>query len=380
LSWIVGLEGTGSGVPPYWLNADRRAGSSFHDIVPAEGFRPAIQELMNSTWEQKWTRDRKDSRGEKIAPGDPHGDMPIGVNVLKVWRVEDSGMWEAYTETRRRIRDSRGGCASAMMGSVRSEAALPRHVRRRCDPGLNEVYLFHGSHPRAVTSIAEDGFDLDLSGSSTSAAYGRGAYFSECSSKADEYSKDQEDGYYKGYYAMLLCRVILGKVQVLAEFDTEACSRLGEGQAFDSTLGDREAVANTYREFVVPSAAQIYPEYAIIYERMYRRPRVRGLRNFPSVAADEDDDDDDDDDEEDASLQASSTKATSSAEPRPAPLPWPRSCCHGHHRAGIGRGPADVAAAAVATVEEDVQQVLRPRQLPLQHLRALAASQRRFSP
>mmetsp|Transcript_94597 Transcript_94597/g.305983 ORF Transcript_94597/g.305983 Transcript_94597/m.305983 type:complete len:207 (+) Transcript_94597:1558-2178(+) len=64
----------------------------------------------------------------------------------------------------------------------------------------------------------------------------------------------------------------------------------------------------------------------------------------------------------------------------PAPLPWPRSCCHGHHRAGIGRGPADVAAAAVATVEEDVQQVLRPRQLPLQHLRALAASQRRFSP
>jgi len=240
-------------------------------------------------------------------------------------------------------------------------------VRRRCEPGLNEVYLFHGSHPRAVTSIAEGGFDLDLSGSSTSAAYGRGAYFSECSSKADEYSKDQEDGYYKGYYAMLLCRVILGKVQVLAEFDTEACSRLGEGQAFDSTLGDREAVANTYREFVVPSAAQIYPEYAVIYERVYRRPRVRGLRNFPSVAADEDDDDDD---EEDSLTQASSTAATSSAaaEPRPAaaaavllPRPSPRVDWAGSSRCGGGSSGDGGGGSAAGLEASTVAAAAPPR-------------------
>ena len=38
---------------------------------------------------------------------------------------------------------------------------------------------------------------------------------------------------------------------------------------FQAVLGDREAVVDTYREFVVFDDAQIYPEYVIIYTRSF---------------------------------------------------------------------------------------------------------------
>ena len=36
------------------------------------------------------------------------------------------------------------------------------------------------------------------------------------------------------------------------------------GKGFDSTLGDREASVDTYREFVIYDENQVYPEYAIM--------------------------------------------------------------------------------------------------------------------
>jgi hypothetical protein len=37
---------------------------------------------------------------------------------------------------------------------------------------------------------------------------------------------------------------------------------------YDSVLlGDREAAANTYREFIVYQQAQVYPEFIILYTR-----------------------------------------------------------------------------------------------------------------
>lgn len=80
---------------------------------------------------------------------------------------------------------------------------------------------------------------------------------------------------------MLLCRACLGEVQVIEDADPQAHTRTGPGEAYDTTLGDRESAAGTYREFVVSSKHLIYPEYAIIYERVYADHRVRGLRLAP---------------------------------------------------------------------------------------------------
>ena len=38
---------------------------------------------------------------------------------------------------------------------------------------------------------------------------------------------------------------------------------------YDGVLGDREKAVGTYREFVVFDERQIYPEYVVLYERVY---------------------------------------------------------------------------------------------------------------
>lgn len=80
--------------------------------------------------------------------------------------------------------------------------------------------------------------------------FGEGAYFAECSSKADEYAQ-QGEGIYVGTYALLLCRVVCGQMLRLTRPNEETRKELLARGAIDSVLGDREASVGTYREFVV---------------------------------------------------------------------------------------------------------------------------------
>lgn len=265
-------------LPTYWHNNARVAFGAFDEMYPAQKMKDVVQKMFDDTWRDVYTRDRKGADGQRIPKGDPNGDMPLGLTVCKVLRVEDSQMWAKYINYQNEVRYWRGAeCSSLDYADVKTTAALSWKEKRRLAGDVNEVYLWHGSNPRAVISIAEDGFDLDLSGSATGQMFGNGAYFSECASKADEYSHDEADGYYKGYYAMLLCRVTLGEVQTLTSADPHAHTRVGSGLPFDSTIGDRESAVNTYREFVSVRKDGIYPEYAIIYERRYAKARVRSL-------------------------------------------------------------------------------------------------------
>ena len=50
---------------------------------------------------------------------------------------------------------------------------------------INENYLFHGTKHDVVDSILHDGFDFRLGGEYL--LFGKGAYFAECSTKADQY-------------------------------------------------------------------------------------------------------------------------------------------------------------------------------------------------
>jgi hypothetical protein len=97
--------------------------------------------------------------------------------------------------------------------------------------------------------------------------YGCGAYCAESSTKADEYAKDEPDGYYKGVYALLLCRAVMGKMYYTTQRDTSAGDKVASGN-YDSTLGDRTKHTGTFREFVLYNADQVYPEYIVLYSRM----------------------------------------------------------------------------------------------------------------
>merc|ERR1719482_53394 len=78
------------------------------------------------------------------------------------------------------------------------------------DKSKNEYYLFHGTNPTAADLITAGDFRVDLSGSNAGTLYGRGIYFAESCSKADEYTEEAESGPRAGQRTLLVCRVLAG--------------------------------------------------------------------------------------------------------------------------------------------------------------------------
>jgi len=105
---------------------------------------------------------------------------------------------------------------------------------------------------------------LDYAGRHAGTFFGKGLYFAESSTKADEYAKLDEDG----CCCMLLCRTALGKMLVCDDLKPpkeilETCRANG----YDSLLGDRLAAVGTYREFILFEANQVYPAFILRYKR-----------------------------------------------------------------------------------------------------------------
>eukprot|EP00929_Paragymnodinium_shiwhaense_P057699 TRINITY_DN28888_c0_g1_i2.p1 TRINITY_DN28888_c0_g1~~TRINITY_DN28888_c0_g1_i2.p1 ORF type:complete len:119 (+),score=20.95 TRINITY_DN28888_c0_g1_i2:307-663(+) len=85
--------------------------------------------------------------------------------------------------------------------------------------------------------------------------------------KADEYAKANT----AGNYAVLLCRVLGGKVLYTDEVSPnpeDLVHQCVEGP-YDSVLGDRERIRGTFREFVLFDSEDVYPEYIVEYQRDY---------------------------------------------------------------------------------------------------------------
>ena len=200
----------------------------------------------------------------------PYIDVTVALRCLKVVRVEDSEMWADYRAAQNAVA-ARGQLERI---DVHTLEALPQREHRRLKEELNEVYLFYGTSPQNVMYIAHHGFPVTMSGDMFGFDFGEGAYLHEDASEADKRSSDDKNGYYQGYYAMLLCRVTLGAVQILQKPDADAHLRVGPEKDFDSTVGSygdgHSGVGMLRREFVVTERSQIYPEYAIIYERANR--------------------------------------------------------------------------------------------------------------
>jgi len=255
--------------PNYWTNKDVSVSFDERCDVP-EGVRSVIERLLNETWRAKATRDRQGAA------------MPRGGKVIDVRRIEDRNMWVSYHNKKASIRSQRGGVCRAVSeldgnpdrGHVLTKAGVIEAMSRTSDycealdTNLNEYYLWHGTSPEKADAIAKDGFRMELSGNNRGAMFGRGAYFAECASKADEYAEDGT-GLYRGIFAALLCRVCCGEIYRVTAPDKTTTEEAVRSGRFDSVLGDREASAGTYREFVIYKQRQIYPEYAVLYRRFF---------------------------------------------------------------------------------------------------------------
>jgi len=246
------------GYPSYWRHASQT--SSFLDLVHGGPAFRQVQMLLSSTFLTIRTRDRK-SR------------LPLALEAVRIWRIENSTVWQKYASHRAGLQEMAREACTFLPGCsppAKTQELLPCEIKKTMYENVNEIYLFHGTSPSGVAAIARQGFDIRRAAGT--ACYGQGVYFSECSSKSDEYAAVEEEGLHKGLCAMLLCRVSLGTVLTWphAEFSEELKVAWNSGH-YHSILGDRQQLRGTYREFVLPpkSCFGSYPEYLIVYKRIF---------------------------------------------------------------------------------------------------------------
>eukprot|EP00929_Paragymnodinium_shiwhaense_P059643 TRINITY_DN29863_c0_g1_i1.p1 TRINITY_DN29863_c0_g1~~TRINITY_DN29863_c0_g1_i1.p1 ORF type:complete len:616 (+),score=114.66 TRINITY_DN29863_c0_g1_i1:161-2008(+) len=242
--------------PAYWKNQDAsQAFDTKHEID--EDTMKILQAVLDDTFITKSTRDRKD------------GPMPTRLKVVRGLRIEDSELWSRYCHQRDALKTLRGNCTEVKdldgSGIVKTSRVLPDSWT--LDSSVNELFLYHGTSPTGALGIGETGFNIGLAGSAVGTMFGPGAYMAECSSKSDEYAKTDESGVFSGIYGLLLCRVAVGAPFRTTKSDIPAIDAAMNTGNYDAVLGDREAVVNTYREFVVFKESQIYPEFIILYRR-----------------------------------------------------------------------------------------------------------------
>jgi hypothetical protein len=203
--------------------------------------------------------------------------LPAELDVVKVLRVNNSHRRELYEARRARIYNDLWRTfgtppdGAATHTATLTAQTLPAAMRKELWPAVNETYLWHGTSPKALMSIMDQGFRRSLAGSQNGCMFGPGIYFAECSSKADTYAAEEASGLYRGCCALILSRVTLGIARSIKNVyvtgrDVERARSTGA----HTIIGDRQAAVGTYREFVVFEDSSCYPEFVVIYRRKHR--------------------------------------------------------------------------------------------------------------
>jgi len=224
-------------------------GKTVHKVNRANEDKEALQAMLDQTFKRVLTRDRK--------PDDeaPDGEeMPYRLEIVQVFRSEHACLHHRLHATRVPIGDS---------FPIKTTGDNP--VNSQLVHG--EGYLFHGTNPSSAMNILRTGFLTQHAGHTTGMMYGSGIYVAECASKADEYSRDDGGNTYPSLHAIIVNRCFVGNPLVVDSPGphTETAKETGH----HCVCGDRESKVGTYREFIFYNEHQVYPEYTIIYRRVY---------------------------------------------------------------------------------------------------------------
>eukprot|EP00930_Biecheleria_cincta_P100385 TRINITY_DN92029_c0_g1_i1.p1 TRINITY_DN92029_c0_g1~~TRINITY_DN92029_c0_g1_i1.p1 ORF type:complete len:262 (+),score=41.97 TRINITY_DN92029_c0_g1_i1:838-1623(+) len=203
--------------------------------------------------------------------------VPRNFQMVAAWRNENSKLWRKYcvrkaeVQRERDLQDESPATAEELptyciFDDVLTSSTWKSLGHETLDTNLNEWYLFHGTSMSAAQNICSNDFKMRLAGTATGTLYGRGSYFAESITKADEYSKQEAED---GFCCVLLCRVLGGRVRYCDERapDADALTRDCMEGAYDCIVGDRVKVSGTYREFVIFDTENVYPEFVLGYKR-----------------------------------------------------------------------------------------------------------------
>jgi len=279
-------------VPEYWKTATDAADAATQDVaaewVDVSDKKDNFQSLMTNSYKKVWTRDRgrtDDGKQKRV---------PSGYTVMSVQRNENKKIWRKYHLKKSLIAANvqRLGAGDppfktyevkTTQESVSDDVAAI--IGGPLDPTCNEWLLWHGTSLEGARQICDEDFKQRYAGSATGTLYGKGTYFAESVTKADEYAKQVQEHEVRDVpseqairqkvvngakiYTVLLCRVTGGLVKYTDEAEPDSQKLTDEvlHGVYDSVLGDREACRQTFKEFVVFGSDQVYPEYIVHYAR-----------------------------------------------------------------------------------------------------------------
>lgn len=256
--------------PQCWTS-EAKVDGTCNKFVPVESaLFGKFQALLDATYSDVTTRDRAKNAGGSW-------EVPRCFILASALRNEHSRSWRRYTIRKAELQKER----SLAQQNPKAAAELPEFRvyddvwttrawsslsdADKLNPEVNEWYLFHGTTAACAREICQADFKFNLAGRGTGALYGPGCYFAESITKADEYTKEEEDG----SRTVLLCRALGGRVRYRDERRPNASqltSDCVEGR-YDCIIGDRQKRVGTYREFVFFDTENIYPEYVLRYHR-----------------------------------------------------------------------------------------------------------------
>eukprot|EP00413_Alexandrium_margalefii_P014314 CAMPEP_0204527730 /NCGR_PEP_ID=MMETSP0661-20131031/9139_1 /ASSEMBLY_ACC=CAM_ASM_000606 /TAXON_ID=109239 /ORGANISM="Alexandrium margalefi, Strain AMGDE01CS-322" /LENGTH=474 /DNA_ID=CAMNT_0051533661 /DNA_START=12 /DNA_END=1434 /DNA_ORIENTATION=+ len=273
------------------------------------GLLTKLQELLHTAHKKthNWTRDRGCSlhgvNGCSASCSFKHKlAVPSSYALVTAFRNQNADLWQKYSLVKTAITEECSRSSEVPM-EAKPAASSSVTLESPLEAPLNEWYLFHGSSAAKCKSICSTNFRLNLAGSGATwkdagsdvgtPLYGYGIYLAEHVTKSDEYSEviPPEESFLpvggeQGFHAVLLCRVMGGRTNVVTTNEIER-DKL-KSDVFDgpyhSVYGDRVTTLNKpFREIVVYDKDQCYPEFLLVYTRNYderlppwRRPATAG--------------------------------------------------------------------------------------------------------
>jgi hypothetical protein len=214
-----------------------------------------LANLLHATYRGAWTRDRG-----------PGAKVPGGFELVSAQRNENPRVWMKYNVRRKLIENRCKRTKPPHMPLKTSHCMSKLPCGMPLSNVCNEWYLFHGTSKSTMMKIMGGDFLIRTAGDNKGTLYGNGVYMAESITKADEYAQPDDDGLYR----VILCRVIGGNVLYNDDVDPKGDELRDKAiyGSFDSVVGDREKVRNTYKEIVVYDADQVYPAYELVYKRL----------------------------------------------------------------------------------------------------------------
>lgn len=181
-----------------------------------------------------------------------------GFQVLDLVRLENAKVFQLHKKHEAQLAARRKGRSRPGNGHV--HPWLDRLADRNgLSVEANTKYMLHGTNTELIRGICNEGLQTRYS-MKNEPVYGKGIYFADKSCKANQYTSGTVS-------LILVCRVVLGEVQVLNQ---ECPKRLFPNAKFDScmALGNhtkRDGLVQCHNEYIVYEAAKCYPEFVIAF-------------------------------------------------------------------------------------------------------------------